>query len=759
MAWNGYSERGQGSEERGPGGFGAEVPGVVYKDASPQFVPVKVGTGGMQSGRTQLGVPTAGGGDGTVEELVKLGQKFLQPKIEEAKNRKYLEGMQKAASGVALKEIEAEQEWYDRLFGEAPAVEGARAYTVAARAAKFQAEQIARLPELAELPPSQLPERFNAAIQEQMTGDPDTDALLTAELLKVGPELIKQHTKAHYLHLQGVADQSRYSAIRESLSAFNAVHTSNAANLDDLEVAEARVATIMIPPPGVNAERHLEQLAKATVDSLAAGEIKPARFLYDMGMLERFTPQQRDAIRQAAMKAAPAALGKAAAIMYEDLIDLGRTPRTPEQHAARVAELNARASGETGVPLEWGQLIGTDALLRGGLAMAADQERRQAKVDKALAAKVALETEAAVVRHMLDKALSPGGVGFNFQQEVNALLVGNKIKKEDLDTHVAREWAAAPEDTKVRLLGALGGYSNPLIKAQIGEMGNRTLRPGATFEEEGATWVSLRRMYNATPPHQRPAVFPDNLLPVLDNAAKVSGPLILGPDNQPTTKSNAEASFWSSRIAHSRPRASVKDTEVTKAIEEAVDDAMGTSWFGVAAGDLGGRMSATELQAARAFVAGSVADSDGNSAPEEQARRALTRALGNGMISMNGARLVINLNPAEALGDPHPLGSDLNPDDANMYLAEVVQDKVKAADADDSQRLVYRLPNHKGGRRWAVQLNDEKHGGKLVEVTEAEVRAKYLNDLAERERKKQDEAAVRRAIAPKFEASRNAQGQ
>src|SRR5262245_48675219 len=75
----------------------------------------------------------------TVDALLKMGSDVLQPQIKAAAQQQFMEGVQRASTGEAVKDIVESQPWYTQVFGPSSAVAGARAYTVATQVAGFGA--------------------------------------------------------------------------------------------------------------------------------------------------------------------------------------------------------------------------------------------------------------------------------------------------------------------------------------------------------------------------------------------------------------------------------------------------------------------------------------------------------------------------------------------------------------------------------------------------------------------------------------------
>ncbi|RPA32810.1 hypothetical protein EGC79_20400 [Shewanella vesiculosa] len=110
---------------------------------------------------TQGGAPTSSGQarqvqaaqpDPTMAALMKLGGNLLAPAVKREQETQFMQGMQRAAEGEAVKEIVDEQPWYSKVFGATSLVDGARTYTAAAKAASIATDLDSRMPEIAKRP-------------------------------------------------------------------------------------------------------------------------------------------------------------------------------------------------------------------------------------------------------------------------------------------------------------------------------------------------------------------------------------------------------------------------------------------------------------------------------------------------------------------------------------------------------------------------------------------------------------------------------
>lgn len=288
--WNGYSEKGQGSEERGPGTFTFAPPGVPQQQGSAPIM-AKMG---YQTAQSVGGLTTYNEqGDKTAAALFGFAETLLKPVAQELAARKFLEGMQRAASGEALTEIVNEQPWYSKIFGPSSAVEGARQYSLDAQAAKFDAAVQQAMPSLRNTSPDELPGIIQKMSKEFETGDPATDTQLGLRLTKVLPNLIQQHTREYYKAQQEHAYNQRFEAAQQNATALQIVSQDPMASEDDRLLRQANFLQGYILPNGADPESH-KQFIQTSLASLAeAGQFHALNVAMKAGVIRELPPEKR----------------------------------------------------------------------------------------------------------------------------------------------------------------------------------------------------------------------------------------------------------------------------------------------------------------------------------------------------------------------------------------------------------------------------------------------------------------------------------
>ncbi len=291
MAWNGYSEKGQGSEERGPGTFTFAPPATPQAEAS-RAVMAKAGYQTVES-VGGLSEYSDKGADATADAVFKFAAATLKPYTDKLAAEKFLEGQQRAASGEALTEIVESQPWYSRIFGPSSAVEGARQYSLDAKAAEFDAEVQRRMPELKEMPPDKLPSVILELGKSFQTGDPQVDAALGGRLTKVLPNLIKQQTREFYKYQQEQAATARFNAWQNLGTSLQVTSVNPMATEDDKLLRQEQMLSALVRPYGVDRDSHVASLGMFMASLAENGQFAALKTVQGAGVMNELPPDKR----------------------------------------------------------------------------------------------------------------------------------------------------------------------------------------------------------------------------------------------------------------------------------------------------------------------------------------------------------------------------------------------------------------------------------------------------------------------------------
>ena len=348
--WSGYSEKGQGSEERGPGTFTFAPPATPQAQGSTAVM-AKAGyqTAQAVGGLTQYN----DGGDKTAAAIFGFAETLLKPVAAEVAERKFLEGVQRAASGEALTEIVNTQPWYSKIFGPSSAVEGARQYSLDAQAAKFDAAVQQAMPTLRNTSPDELPGIIQKMSKEFETGDAKTDAQLGLRLTKVLPNLIQAHTREYYKAQQEHAYNQRFDAAQQNATSLQIVSQDPMASDDDKLLRQANFLQGFVLPAGVDPESH-KQFIQTSLASLAeSGQFHAVNVALRSGVAQALSPEKRLQLERSINQFKKQHAMEARDNYAKDFAQIyDRARNDPEYSAAKVMEdydaLNAKYASLSG---------------------------------------------------------------------------------------------------------------------------------------------------------------------------------------------------------------------------------------------------------------------------------------------------------------------------------------------------------------------------------------------------------------------------
>lgn len=447
MAWNGYSEKGQGSEERGPGTFTFAPPATPQAQGS-NAVMAKAGyqtvqsVGGLSTYNEQ--------GDKTAAALFGFAETMLKPVAQEVAARKFLEGQQRAASGEALTEIVNTQPWYSKIFGPSSAVEGARQYSLDAQAAKFDAAVQNAMPSMRNTSPDELPAIIQKMSKEFQTGDQATDAQLGLRLTKVLPNLIQAHTREYYKAQQEHAYSQRFDAAQQNATSLQIVSQDPMASDDDKQLRQANFLQGFVLPAGVDPESHKQFVATSLTSLAEAGQFHAVNVALNSGVMQSLPPEKRLQVERAVNQFKKQHAAEARDGYAKDFAQVyDRARNDPEYSAENVMQdydaLNAKYASLSGndQPL----VAGTARAATAQSALAAYWQRiRQGEALQAnLAEELASQGRVAEAQEVMDDAI---GTAFKTNGYAGAK-ASPEFKDKDVDRLFLKQWNATDAEGNV----------------------------------------------------------------------------------------------------------------------------------------------------------------------------------------------------------------------------------------------------------------------------------------------------------------------
>lgn len=664
----------------------------------PSAAPVAFSALGSTSAPAQGSNAKAGLNDATVNAMLKLGGDILAPRIKQAQQQQFMDGVKQAMTGEALTDIVAERPWYTEIFGPSSAVQGARAYTVASTVAKFGADMERQMPKLAEQGPEALDSAVKGLTSQLMTGDAAADAAITSQVVDQMAPLYKRHAKEHYLYQQRRASDAQVDAW-SSLGAAYQQRAAAAATGDktvspkDVQADADRLIGNMSPFADQSVESYELNVSKFLEASARAGNFQVVKLFKEKGFFDQLPPENRAKLEGTFKVAGAQALSNAMPTFALDVaMIVNDTAQDPRKLPARVAELNAKAAAMTGVDLKDAQLIPNSTLdnVTGSILRAqATAAAKQHEADLAAARAKALIYE-------------PGGA-------VKGKAIGF-VKDTDLEAAVLGEWTAQANDPakRAQLLNASPTEAYSGIKVDLqNSLSSEEVTPGTQ---------RTANLYAALTDEARGAYFSSDQQKFLDRY------------NSYVNSGEQPAAAWQrARIVQPLSKyvldAKEKDESaksIRKWVEDKAEDVNGAAgWIGINGIDDNG------IRVLQVLTGRQLATGRGINTMDTSVKRAMSEVLTSGKAEIVGKSVILNAQAGTTpvLQELMKGKDSMGHKEAAAAFETFIQDKAKAMGSPLHEYLIQRLPDGAGQSRFVVENTDDKGAVQTFYFTAAEIRA------------------------------------
>lgn len=228
--------------------------------------------------------------DPTMALLQKVGGEMLAKHVDDARTAAYVDGMQRAMGGEALKEIKESEPWYAQAFGDTPVILGARAYTAEAAVTKTVSDQMANLKGIAQLGPQEASAHFARMMKASTIGDPQADAMIIKGLSDQLPTLMKAQAKEHYAYNQNQMTKAQDAAMRSAGAALQAMGPALAEEkitYADMEVASKKLLASVLPVAGQDEASYTKNMAANIRLWANQGNLHAINVLQKSGFMEQ----------------------------------------------------------------------------------------------------------------------------------------------------------------------------------------------------------------------------------------------------------------------------------------------------------------------------------------------------------------------------------------------------------------------------------------------------------------------------------------
>jgi hypothetical protein len=393
--------------------------------------------------------------DPTMAILHRLGKEVLAPKIEAARQKAFVSGMQRVATGEAVAEIVNEQPWYAGVFGDTPVVEGARAFASFTHSQKTSMDIEQQMPELRKMSPTQFQNYMGEKMGSLSTGDPGTDALVTQSFMKEMPGILKAHAKEHIGWQQAnfaksVQEGQITAASRYAAQASRHDSLSNAERLlenddpgafnDAGDLLESKIAFAeSFRNPGMPEAAYQKMTTSNIMAIMSNGNLHAFNTLDDAGVLQTLGGDNEKRIRdyadrtEAKMKANMPAPMVTALANIRVIASRGDQLEDMPELKKQVAEFNA----------SWQRLTGArDPFIKGETAAQFQASLMEGILDSERKALEAGQKAAKAAQGSEQKALE---TATELHHVTNLLLGGNTVGGQSADV-VRNAWAELSQD-------------------------------------------------------------------------------------------------------------------------------------------------------------------------------------------------------------------------------------------------------------------------------------------------------------------------
>lgn len=400
--------------------------------------------------------------DPTLSLLSRVMDDVAKKKMEERRTEAYFDGMQQAASGKAVQDIVNDQPWYSKVFGDTDVVEGARAYGANAHVARTMTAMEVDMPNLAKMDGQAFSGYYNKMVQDSLTGDKPTDAVIMQSLTRHMPQAMTRQAKEHYAWTQtNLISKMNENFVSSAgqLQAMAPAVNSETRTPEDFEAAKRQFVLDQIPPQGIDDEHFKNGTTQMLILAAKDGNIHAIDAYQKSGILNQLKPEQQGAI-QSAREAAEQKMRVRYSYKWNDRLieteimakDL-KEGESVRDVLTKVDTINQQYQQETGASTGLISPGERSALAQHGYAGIL-RERQRIASDLAAATKAATTDE--------QKQLA------------------KDAKNAEIDKHLAAGTAG--------ILVALPGYGKEEIDARAGAMWNGTEQPADKLKLMGTWW-------------------------------------------------------------------------------------------------------------------------------------------------------------------------------------------------------------------------------------------------------------------------------
>lgn len=244
-------------------------------------------------------------GDTTFKTLARLAGDIIKPQLEAERTLKFAEGWQKAAQSQAIEEIVDEQPAFSRLFGSSSLVDGARAYTAAAKANGLAIELESDMANLRKLSPAEVAKHVADRVTATAgTGDATTNAMIIQQASQGVPQFLKGQAKAYLGYQQELRTDAQAAQLDTQFGLVDVINIGSRdpdSRRDHNDVVEAGVQALnnLSRDTETSPELFSKLLSTSAIKALNAGNLTAYQLLDKSNKIAELTADDQYRVKRA----------------------------------------------------------------------------------------------------------------------------------------------------------------------------------------------------------------------------------------------------------------------------------------------------------------------------------------------------------------------------------------------------------------------------------------------------------------------------
>lgn len=236
----------------------------------------------------------------TADWLIKAAGAIIEPKMRQLQSEQVMKGIQEAAAGKSMDEIQDAPPWYTAIFGETDLVTSARAYKAQEAVSNFVTQVQREIPDMGSMDPASARKYMTEKWQQFQTGDPLTDAVANQQFLNAAPGLFEQYQKQNYKNWQMTAATAQQGAMGAIVQGYNTKAQTHArdqtVSMDDVLKSQSEMIQGLAPVQGQSFTSWADNLMSVVQKAAANGEYHSVNAIMKSGLVDNLPVEQQQGL-------------------------------------------------------------------------------------------------------------------------------------------------------------------------------------------------------------------------------------------------------------------------------------------------------------------------------------------------------------------------------------------------------------------------------------------------------------------------------